>query len=549
MRFIKDMRKRLLFLSLFFVFLHFSLIFKLYNLQIKKNSYFSARAESQNRLAGFLAAVRGNIYFTDKYGNSVPAAINKEYPVIFAIPKEIENPRDAAKQLILALNLDETKLIAALSKENDPYEPILKKATADQAQKVKELNLKGIYVDGERFRFYPFQDLAAHVLGFVAPSADDSALLGRYGTEAYFNKELSGKGGKVEGDKITEAESGKPITLTIDPNIQQKAEDLLLNLVQKYSAESGTVIVQEPKTGKILALGNYPTFDPNNYSDFNLGNFLNPAVQSIYEPGSIFKIITMAAGLNSKKFTPQTTFIDKGFVKMDGKIIKNWDLKAHGEVTMTQVIEQSINTGAVYAGQLIGKDLFYNYLVNFGFDEKTGIELPGEVSGDIKNLRVSLQNIDFATASFGQGVAISPIELINAASVIANGGTLMTPYITADTKPKAMRQVISKEAARQVTEMMVSAVKTAKVAQVPNYNVAGKTGTAQIPDQKCGGYCDDLFIHSYIGFVPAYNPSFIILLKLNKPNVSLAGLTVVPAFREMAEFVLNYYNIPPDYVE
>ena len=306
------------------------------------------------------------------------------------------------------------------------------------------------------------------------------------------------------------------------------------------------MIVQDPKTGKILAMAGYPNFDPNVYSHSKVDYFLNPAVQAIYEPGSVFKIITMAAGLDSGKITPKTTYYDSGSLTLNGYTIKNWDLKAHGTKTMTEVIEGSINTGAAFAESKIGHDLFYNYLIKFGFDDATGIDLPGEIRGNLDNLKHDSRDINFATASFGQGVAVTPLLLVNAVSAIANGGVLMKPYIAADADPKVIRRVISSEAARAIIEMMVSAVKKAGVAQVPNYTVAGKTGTAQVPDFKSKGYADE-YIHTYVGFAPAWDPKFVILIKLDKPQgVSLAGLTVVPAFKELAQFILNYYNIPPD---
>ncbi len=533
------MRARLTFLLIVFVILYSSLILNMYTLQIEKGIYYVARAASQNRLAGFLEAVRGNIYFSDRNNNRVSAAMNKEYPVIFAVPKEIDDPIGTAKTLASLLDLNEEKLVASLSKPSDPYEPVLKKATSRQVEAVKNANLTGIYIDTQSFRFYPFGNLASQVLGFLAPNENDSVPSGRYGIEAYFEKELSG------GDS-------QHIFLTIDPNIQTRAEDILVNLIKKFKAVGGTVIVQEPKTGKILALGNYPSFDPNNYSEYKLENFLNPAVQSVYEPGSVFKVITMAAGIDSGKITPDTTFVDTGSLSLDGWTIKNWDLEKHGphgKVTMIEVIEQSINTGAAYAVRKTGKDIFYKYLIDFGFDKPTGIELPGETSGNLATVKSSFREINFATASFGQGVAVTPIGLISAISAIANKGVLMKPYIIANSEPKIVRRVISEEAAKQVTEMMISAVRKATIAQIPKYDIAGKTGTAQVPNLKAGGYLEE-YIHTFAGFVPAFDPRFTILLKLDKPaGAPLAGTTVVPAFRELAEFILNYYNVPPDHLE
>ncbi|MBI4992153.1 MAG: penicillin-binding protein 2 [Candidatus Harrisonbacteria bacterium] len=543
------MRYRLFLVILFFTFLYSSLIFNIYNLQIEKGGYYSARAASQHRLAGFLEPQRGSIYFSDRNNNFVPAAITKEYPVIFAVPKELENPQWAAESLGNILNLDKEKLLASLGKSNDPYELLLRKASGEQVNSVRELNFRGVYIDTENDRFYPFKNLAAQLIGFTGPNAEDRAIRGRYGLELYYNDQLDGEAGRLDDDRIIDPVAGENLYLTIDPNIQARAEEILIELIKKYKAEKGMFLVQEPKTGKILALGAYPNFDPNNYSENKVESFLNPVIQAIYEPGSVMKVITMSAGLDSHKLTPDTTFYDSGSLMLDGRTIKNWDNKAHGKITMTEVIEQSINTGAAYAQKLIGKDIFYNYLVKFGFGQKTGIALPGELSGSLGNLKSTYRDVNFATAAFGQGVSVTPLQMINAFSAIANGGLLMKPHLLRDEKPEVMRRVISEEAAQEATKMMISAVKKATIAQIPKFDVAGKTGTAQIPDFKHGGYTEE-YIHTYIGFASASDARFTILIRIDKPQgAPLAGLTVVPAFRELAEFILNYYNVAPDHLE
>lgn len=544
-------RIRVSLLIVVILFSYASLVFNIYNLQIEKGEYFAVRAESQYRLAGFLKAERGNIYFTDKNNNLIPAALNKEFNVIFAVPNEIEDIQKTATALSEALDIPKDQIEKYLSKPDDLYELLVDKATSEQVAKIKELKLKGIYVDGQKYRFYPFGELAAHLLGFVGPSNKDADVEGRYGIELYFNEELKGIDGRVDpatdgSERVIEPIDGKDIVLTIDRNIQARAEEILRNLIKNYNAEGGSVMVADPSTGKLLAMGSYPTFDPNNYSQYKVSNFLNPAVQSIYEPGSIFKVLTMAAGIDSGKITPRTTFYDPGSVTYNGYTIKNWDLKSHGKITMTEVIEQSINTGAVFAERETGHDNFYNYLLRFGFGEKTNIKLPGELAGSLANLAGDFRDINFATASFGQGVSVTPIQLIMAISAIANGGYLMEPRLLESDSPRVVRNIISSNSGNQVREMMVSAVRKAQVAQIPNYSIAGKTGTAQIPDFNRGGYTDQV-INTYVGFAPASDPKFIILFKLNKPaGAPLAGLTVVPAFRELAEFILNYYNISPD---
>jgi cell division protein FtsI/penicillin-binding protein 2 len=552
------MKKRIFLVSTFFVFLYIALIFNIYNLQIAKGLYYSARAATQSQLSGLLTAIRGNIYFLDKDSNFFPAVINKESYVIYAVPKEIYASGDAginlaAEQVAVTLSLDKNNLISAFSNSSNQYYKIYSKATQEQVNAVSSLGIKGIYWNKENFRYYPLNNIASQVLGFVSQSSDNNSLTGKYGAELYFNDALSGKNEELKDNKKINLEDGKDIVLTIEPTVQTHAQSVLSQLISKFGAESGTVIVQDPKTGEIIAMDSLPSFDPNNYSQSNVKNFLNPDVQSIYEPGSVFKVITMATGLDAGKLTPDTTYMDKGFIKLNGYTIRNWDADergAHGLTTMTGVIENSLNTGAAFAESLIGKDLFYNYLIKFGFNDITGIELPGEVSSNIKKLKTSSVDVDFATASFGQGIAVSPIAMINAFSAIANGGRLMKPYIVADTKPQVIRQVISKEAANQVVKMMVSAVNKNVVAKIPNYYVAGKTGTAQIPDFVQGGYLYNQFIDTYIGFAPAYNPKFVILLRIDKPKGGLlAGATVVPAFKDLADFLLNYYNVPPDYIE
>jgi len=547
------MKWRITIVIIGFGILYLVLVLNLYNVQFNKAAYYSAKAESQHLASGIVEAVRGNIYFTDKNNNSIPAVLNKDYPTIYAVPKEIQQDAEErgmtvseyAQALSPIVGKSAEDLEKQLNKKNDLYELLIQKATPQQVNDAKNLGFNGIYVDNRLLRFYNFNNLAAQLLGFVAPDEKSDELVGRYGLELQFNSLLAGKSGRIKGDSVTSPENGKNLNLTIDRNIQAQAEEILDALVKEKDAEAGSVIVQEPSTGKILAMAGFPNFDPNNYSKSELKNFLNTNVQSVYEPGSVFKVITMAVGIDSGKITPDTTYVDTGSVTLNGRTIKNWDNKAHGKQTMTGVIEQSINTGAVFAEQKTGHDIFYNYLLKFGLNELTDIDLPGEVKGNLENLKRG-RDIHFATASFGQGVSVTPIELISAISALANDGVLMKPLILADDKPQVARRVIKPETAKAVTQMMASAVKKNVLADIPNYAVAGKTGTAFVPDFNHGGYTDEV-INTYAGFAPASSPKFVILVKLDKAaGAPLAGQTVVPAFRELAQFILNYYNIAPD---
>lgn len=519
------------FITLLLGFLYVALGAKIYGLQIQEG-LLSRSATAEREAVSRSIEERGEIYITDKNGNRIQAAFAKKFPVAFAVPKSVTDVKGTATTVAEIFELEAEEVERLLSKPGDEYEAISKKISSEQAANISEIGLPGIYVEDDPFRFYPLGSLAAHVLGFVGPGDNGENNVGRYGIESAFEEELA---------------SGGDVLLTIDRNIQAQSERILQSLVRDFHGTGGTVIVEEPKTGRILALANYPNFDPNSYSESPVNNFLNPAVQAIYEPGSVFKILTMAAGIDSGKITPKTIFYDSGSLTLNGKTIKNWDLKAYGRTTMTEVIEHSINTGAAYAAEKTGYELFRDYLMKFGFEDKTGIELPGELTGTLKNLGADARDINFATASYGQGVAVTPIALVSAVSAIANDGIMMRPTIIAGTEPEAIRRVISEEAAKAVTEMMVTAVETARVAAIDKFTVAGKTGTAQVANPKGGGYLADEFIHSYAGFAPASDPRFVILLKLDRPATApLAGATVVPAFRELTQFLLNYLNIPPD---
>lgn len=543
------------FLIIFGFFASFAVLtVNLYYLQFKKTDYFFAKVKSQYLASGILEPSRGNIYFIDKNNNRILAVLNKDYDAIFAVPKEIKQTdiKIYSEKLSPIVNISIEDLEKKLSKKNDQYELLAFKAIDDQSQKIRDLNFKGIYIGKQEARFYSFGKLASHLFGFVSPANESESLkygnaqIGRYGTEFYFNDYLAGESGSFEGDKIIEPKNGDDLTLTIERNLQARTEEILKKLIGDWRAEAGTIIVQEPATGKILAMANFPDFDPNDYSKSDLKNFPNQAIQGVYEFGSVLKIITMAAGLDSGKITPETTYIDKGSVTFNNKTIKNWGDKIYGKINMSDVLEYSVNTGSVFAERETSHKIFLDYLNKFGLNELTNISLPGEVKGNMKNLKNG-SDIHFATASFGQGISITSIALINAFSAIANNGVLMKPLISADEKPEVVRRVISPKTAETLIKMMVSVVEKNKVAEISNYSIAGKSGTAYIPDFKSGGYTDEV-INTYVGFLPIKNQrKFTILIKLDKPvGAPFANSTVAPAFKELAEFIVNYYNIAPD---
>jgi len=405
--------------------------------------------------------------------------------------------------------------------------------------------------------------------GFLGDSQEGS--VGRYGLEGYYEQILHGTPGSLVGEKDARgtilkslgenenaARAGDDLILTIDPNVQSIVEEKLKIEIEKWSADAGTVIVMDPITGAVRAMASYPNFNLNNYSEVeDAGVYANPAVSHIFEPGSVFKPITLAAGLDSKAITPSTTFENTGSVKIGNYTISNVVQEAIGTRTMTETLEESLNTGAIFAEQKTGDETFKKYVQDFGFDEKTGIDLFAETQGNIANLSEN-RPINFATASFGQGIAVTPIAMANAISAIANNGQLMRPYVVQvirhangqeeKTVPKVIRKILSQRTVTDLTAMMVSVVRngTGKRAQIEGYTIAGKTGTAQVANSDRRGYSDK-DIHTFAGFFPAFDPKVLIFIKLDDPKgVRYAEGSAVPLFKEIAQYLITYYSIPPD---
>jgi cell division protein FtsI/penicillin-binding protein 2 len=527
------------FLVIAFVFLGFHI----YQLQLVKGGYYSAKAQSEMEASQGNNATRGTIYFTDKNGNETAVALDQQFPYIYAVPASIKTPQQTAEAVAPIVNMTVAALTKLFSKPNDQYELLVNKADPAMAQEITTLNTPGVLTDFESERSYPLGTVAAPVLGYVGPNASNNGESGHYGVEGFYNALL-------EGSSSAGNVGGSDLQLTIDPNIQIEAEKILDDLVSTNGATGGSVIVEDPQTGKILAMGGDPSFDPNNYGSAPIANFLNTDVQGVYEPGSIMKVITMAAGIDAGKITPNTTYDDKGYVNVNGAHITNYNLTTEGAygpgTTMTQVIEHSINSGAIWAENQTSNPIFLSYLKKFGFGQKTGIDLPGEVVGDMSQLVPKSPEVDWDTAAYGQGIAVTPVGLVSAISAIANGGVLMRPYVNAALQPKVIGRAISTSTATQVTQMMVDAVDLAQVAEINGYAMAGKTGSAYIPNPKGGGYLNQL-TDSYIGFGPTSNPRFVAFIRLNTiPVTSLAAETVVPAWGQLAQWLINYYNIAPD---
>lgn len=546
-----------------------AIVSRLFFLQVINHKYYQAQALGQ--LVGFqdVKGSRGEIFIESSQeskgsvgsGDIKSLAINKDRWTIIATLKEIEDKEYFSE--ILSKNINEPyDLVFSKIEGENPYAVIKKGLSSEELDKLKILNLNGLYWSNDQARYYPQENLAAHTVGFLG--GDGS---GQYGLEGYYEDILKGKSGIKEEKKGLDlifsnqeenSLDGSDLYLTIDHNIQFEAESLLKKAKEELDIQTGQIIVVKPDSGRVIALANFPSFNPNSYSkEEYLSIFQNSAVQKLFEPGSILKPFTMSIALNEGKINPNTTFIDEGFVRVGSKTIYNFDRKKYGERTMVEVLEKSINTGAVFVSRLIPHKTYLNYIDKFGFTKKTGIDLQGEVYSRNENLKKGME-VEFATASFGQGIELTPIQIVSGFCAFANGGKLVKPYVVEKiiqgkketiTKPQTQEQVISQQTASQVTAMLISVVEKGfgSEAKVPGYYIAGKTGTAEVPYENKKGYYPDKTIQSFIGFGPALNPQFLILVKLDDPKVPKSSLSAAPIFRDLAQYIINYWKIPPDH--
>lgn len=557
---------------LFIIFLFGGVILaKLFFLQVYKQNFYRALAQGQQKIIEEVDGERGEIFFSNE---SSGIAVNKKGKYLYISPREIveknKNTSEVAKAIGNIIGADE-KLILEKIQEDSFYTLIKNRLTEGEIEGFSKISFPGVYLGDNVFRYYPQAGLASKVIGFVG--ADNS---GQYGIEEYYDEELKGKKGfmisekgpkgylsGLELSKKFAVQKGADIFLTLDYNVQFKSEKLLEEAKKRFNIDGGQIIVIRPESGKILALADFPGFDLNNYKEYannsNLDIFQNGSTQRMFEPGSVLKPITMAAALDQGKITPETVYTDDGYVKIGGRTVYNYGNRVWGEQTMSQVLEKSINTGAVFAERKIGNDVFLNYLERFGFFEPTHVDL-SEVYSENKELKKGYE-INFVTASFGQGIEMTPLQLVKAYTAIANGGRLAKPYLVEkivtdgkeeETKPEISEPIFSPKVSNQLATMLLSVVESGygKEAKVPGYFIAGKTGTAQVSFSALGvnkeGYSEKT-IQSFISFFPAFNPQFLVLVKLDNPETKTAEYSAVPIFRELAEYIINYFQIPPDY--
>ncbi len=548
--------KRLWFIFIFIIILTGTLSWCLFRVQIIQGSEWKAQARGQQVFFEQTQGERGSIYLRGVDESLVPVAINRRIYHAYISPRELKgrDNDEVASLFSEVLGIEKEVVLEKLGKDNS-FEFLKKDLSSGELEEVKKT--KGLHLTLEIVRNYPEKELASHVLGFVGGEK-----VGQYGIEQYYEESISGKFGVKEGQKsgwgsfITNdsTQRGEDIILTIDYNIQHFTEKSLEKAIERVNATRGTVLVGDPNTGEILAIANYPNFDLNNYSAVPGGNFhvfKNSAIQETFEPGSVFKPITMAVALDMGVISTEETYRDTGEYRVHGRTVSNYEKRSYGIVTMTEILEKSVNTGIAYVQNKIGNDNFLRYLNLFGIFEKTNIDLHGEVSSPNKSF-LEGHDINFATASYGQGIEVTMIQLFKAFSVLANGGIPVDPHIVKKEKYFTKDRVISSTAAFLVTEMMVSTIERGfgKSAKVPGYHIAGKTGTAQVTWSKLGlpgsGYSNRT-IQGFIGYAPAFDPQFIILVKLEQPQTRSADASAAPVFREIAEYILEYKKIPHDY--
>ena len=560
----KSYKTPIRFIVIFLIILTFYLVLtgKLFYWQVIKAEEIKELRDIQSTESLELLPERGEILFRDNF----PIATNDINYLTYANPKIIKDIPKYANDLAGVFGYDAASISARLNQ--DLFWVRLGVFDHKTKKRVEELDLEGIGFQIEPSRFYPEASMAAHLVGFVGKN-EDGQDQGYLGLEGYYNRQLKGKSGKLYIVKdalgnpiVTDVREekkvdGRTLLTSIDRTVQYIADEALKKGVEKYEAEGGSIVIIDPVTGRVLAMSSVPKFDPQKYYEFDGDSYQNPIISDLYEPGSTFKVLVMAAALNEGLVRADTRCdICSGPVQMSGFTIKTWNDKYNPNSTMTEVIQNSDNTGMVFVGQKLGINKMHYYLEEYGFGQNTGIDLQGEVTGNLRREAEWLP-IDLATASFGQGISVTPIQLLTAVSSIANGVYLVKPTIVEkiidengdeiEIKSERKRKVLSDSAAEVTKWIMVNAVENgdSRWVTLGDIPVAGKTGTAQIP--VAGRYDPSQTIASFVGFFPADNPKISMLVLVDRPKTSIYGSeTAAPIFFSIARDLLQYYNIKPE---
>jgi stage V sporulation protein D (sporulation-specific penicillin-binding protein) len=555
------------------VFAVLLIVGRLYMLQVAHGQSYRAEANSQYVRSARDIFDRGSIYFTQKNGEPIAAASLKSGYLLAINPNRIENNETVYQSLQKYLEINKEEFLDHAEKKDDPYEEIARHIDPEVAEKIEAEEIKGVQLFREQWRYYPGGSIASHVLGFVGFTDDGKEQAGQYGLERYWDLVLIRKSDRLYVNFFAElftnahevltsdkkSREGSVIT-SIEPSVQQTLDRVLMKAKEEWGAKQLGGVIINPQTGEIYAMSSLPTFNPNEYSnEKNARIFRNPFVEDVYEMGSIIKPIAMAIGLDEGVVTANTTYNDTGTITVENSKINNYDLRARGVVNMQEVLNQSLNLGMAFVADKVGGETLGRRMKEFGFGEETGIDIPFEVHGLIDNLD-SPRKVEYATASFGQGIALTPIATARALCALGNGGYMVTPHFVtkikyemgdeANVAPDDKKQILKKETSDEITRMLVEVVDSSLrggTVKKEHYRIAAKTGTAQIAKVGERGYYDDRYLHSFFGYFPAYDPKYLIFLYHVEPvGAKYASETLTDPFMEIVDFLINYYNIPPD---
>ncbi|OGD65800.1 hypothetical protein A2215_01120 [Candidatus Berkelbacteria bacterium RIFOXYA2_FULL_43_10] len=564
-----SIERRFTILGVFVAFLLILILGRMFEKQVMQHDRYLALAEDQQRFEEIEVAQRGRIYVHDTIegmDSLYPLAMDVKKYAVMVVPQHIKDKEGAASKLSGLTGVSRDEIFTKIN--NDKlYVPAIKRGLSlADADMIKKEKISGVYLIPENVRYYPEKSLASQLLGFVNAEGK-----GNYGVEGHYDKELLGTSGMMVGEQDTlgrvislienkDAQDGTSYVLTLDRSVQYFVEKSLREALEEYKADSGTVVVMDTQTGGIVAMASAPNYDPNNFRDYaedSEGIFVNPAIAHLYEPGSIFKPLIMSAAIDTGAITPETKNTFDWHVFIQGYEIKTAERKAFGEEDMTQVLQNSDNVAMVWVSEQLGKENMYKYLTKFGVFDKTNIDLDTEVAGSAPALK-EWRDINRATIAFGQGIALTPLEMVCAYTAIANNGIYLYPHMVdkiiapggseKSVEKREGERVISEETSKKMREMLYQVVEKGHSwrAKVPGFKIGAKTGTAQIP-KAGGGYEESedglgVFIHSLAGFAPVDNPRYAMLVKLDKPKTNkYSENTAAPLFGKISSFLLNYY--------
>ena len=543
----------------------------LFRIQVLHSDSYVQQAGQQYLNPNYYQEQRGEILYQSPGGELVPLASTKTGYMVQVDRSRIDkDPEELWQNLAEAVGLsveqNEQSMVDRL-RGNKGHVDVLRRLYAEEAAQVRELNLRGVFVNPEHWRYYPGGSVAAHLTGFVGYG--DKGRQGQYGLERSYDEVLSGRSEQGKWDLFAEVFAGftleeqeddtVDLVTSLDAMVQLQLEEKLKQVKQEWNMKMSGGIIMDPQTGAVKAMAVYPAFDLNNYSENVDGSFSNHNVERYYEMGSVVKPITIAAGLDAGVIEPESEYYDEGRMDIDGHTISNFDGRGRGYIDMQEVLNNSVNTGVVHIMDEMGSDQFAEYMRNFGLARKTGIDLPNESENELRNFD-SPRRVEYATASFGQGIAVTPIGMARALSALANGGRVVEPYVVESYRRTGgelvpldrgkEEQVISAETSETITRMLVNTVDEALMQgnfKKERYSIAAKTGTAQMTDMTYGGYRDDAHLHSFFGYFPAYDPQFMIFIYgLEPQGVQYASQTMTEPFMELTDFLINHYDIPPD---